>query len=253
MVLSCPLKLKRKVPTSFGELCTLVWDLSIWFPSPVTCWGHFLVEFLMSMSRSSLLCWSNSLEKTLAASFLVELTLAACVLKFSWEMTESISIQYINFHWASSPIFSMGWYPCLRLYLLLSSPETPVIPSPENRPPASAWVGKGDCPVEGIGEEVWGQLLLRLPTNLLPSLHPYFWRHPMLTIPGPFGSFSVYTGLFLWLFSTTRSGCRFPGSSGSVYHLSICFSAFEKLLLLSSLHSLHPLSVCLFSIPLLSF
>ena len=147
----------------------------------------------------------------------MELTLAACVLKFSWEMkTESISIQYINFHWASFPIFSMEWYPCLRLHLPPSSPETPVIPSPENRPPASAWVGKGDCPVEGIGEEVWGQLLLRLCTNLLPPLHPYFWRHPMLTIPGPFGSFSVYTGLFLWLFSTSRSGCSFPGSSGSI-------------------------------------
>lgn len=75
-----------------GRVCTLG------FHSVVTWWSHVLGQHLMSVSLGLPLVLVKFPEKTLAASFLVELMLAACILKFGWdEETESLTLSTQTF------------------------------------------------------------------------------------------------------------------------------------------------------------
>lgn len=172
---------------------------SLFCSSPVGChivvwWGRCLVEPRVCVSRHSHLGWSESLKKTLAAFFLVELILAACVLKFGWEKkAESFDIQHVNFYLTPFPTFSLCFgtpaFSCascppvqrllfwhlhkIQLQLLPESgKEIVLLRELEMRSEATC-------------------LLSRFSTDLLPHLQPYCQGHLVLPSPGPLGT-SVY-------------------------------------------------------------
>ena len=189
------------------------------------------------MSSVSLF-WAGQIpwRRCLQLSSSVELTLTACVLKFGWEKkAESTSIQYIHFHWTLFPHFSVGWYSCLHLHLLnhLQGIDLHLLPE--------------------VAKETIHLRELEMRSEAKGFLDSQLTFYPLF-IPMSKGT-QCWQVLGLWGASMCTLGCSFgfsPLGQESVFlhilaqlpfiHL---FFSFWKLLLLSSLHSLHPLSVCL--------
>lgn len=142
--------------------------------------------------------------------------------------------------------------PHIQLYLLPCSSETLVLPSPQNTPPISVSDGKGNCSAEGTGMRPKAKPLLRLSTNLLPYLHSYFPRHQCCHFQSLWGPQCISWVVF-WFFSTASSGFSFSESSGSMITQPSVFQLINSCCYCVLSHSLHPLSVSLFKIPLLSF
>lgn len=166
------------------------------------------------LCRTALANLSHLQEKALAASFLAELISAAYVLELVGRRRLRVStIRHINFYFTPFSPFSVEWYPCFQLYLPPSSPESPVLPSPENTHWASAWVGEGDCSAEGTGDEVWGSsCFLGAQLTLYHIFIPTSTGTQCCQVLNLRG-FGAYIYLLFWLFSSTRSRFSSPGFS----------------------------------------
>lgn len=105
MILSCPLKFKGRVPTSFG-VALYTWVGFVYLGSTLLSSGGAISWGAPPVS----VCTPSWLVRfPREDSFLVELTLTACGLKFGCEeKTESLNIQYINFPWTPFFAFSVG-------------------------------------------------------------------------------------------------------------------------------------------------
>ena len=153
-----------------------------------------------------------------------------------WEKkAESTSIQYIHFHWILFPHFSVGWYSCLHLHLLnhLQGIDLHLLPE--------------------VAKETIHLRELEMRSEAKGFLDSQLTFYPLF-IPMSKGT-QCWQVLGLWGASMCTLGCSFGfsplGQESAFLHILAqlpfihLFFSFWKLLLLSSLHSLHPLSVCL--------